>query len=513
MSESMNYGYKTTPQQSCDGRELDFSRGRGLGGSSACNFGVYTVGAQDDYEKWASLVDDENFSWQQMQRRFKDLETFDGAINLPAHQKYAQPKAQNHGTKGGLRIGYAKEWDADIPLVLDQLEAAGMPRNLDHNSGNPLGLSLMINSSSNGRRCTAADLLIGASDNLVVITDSPVQRLVLQGKKAVGIETNGKKYFATKEVVLAAGSLDTPRILMHSGIGRAEELQKFNIPLVQDLPAVGQGLRDHFFAPLIVSRNPATNDRDSFFGSEKAMEDALKQWEKDGTGPWARYACQVACGWFKSEAVLSSPEFKALPSAVQEFHRKKTVPQYELISGFPAHYFFPDLFKDFSYMAILVFVMNQETKGEVRLNSSDPDVPLLFDPKALSHPFDRRVCIESYREVLNATRNPAFAKDTTGTLLAPKSDSDEDIFQHWKETTSSTWHMTGTVKMGRKGEVDAAVDKHFRVFEIDNLRVADMSVVPVITNNHTQATAYVTGATCADVLIREYGLETPLSKL
>lgn len=300
---------------------------------------------------------------------------------------------------------------------------------------------------------------------------------------------------------------------MHSGIGRAEELQKFNIPVVQNLPAVGQGLKDHFFAPLFLARKPETNDRNAFFGSPKAMEEGLKQWLVDGTGPWARYACQVSCGWFKSSTITSSSEFKALPQKVQEFHLKKTIPQYEIISGFPAHHIFPDLFKDYSYLAILVFMMNQQSKGEVRLNSSDPNEPLLFDPKALSHPFDRRACIDAYRELLHVTRHPAFAKDTAGTLLAPKSDSDEDIFQFWKENVSSTWHMTGTAKMGREGESDAAVDKRFRVFGIDHLRVADMSVVPVLTNNHTQATAYVTGATCADVLIREYDLERLQVKL
>lgn len=192
MNETLNYGYKTTPQESCDGRELDFSRGRGLGGSSAVNFSVYAVGAEDDYEQWASLVDDKNFGWQQMQSRFKSLETFDGSINVPANKKYACPRQQDHGSQGGLTIGYAKEWDADVPLILDQLEEAGLPRNLDHNSGNPLGMSLMINSAGKGRRCTAADLLISAPDNLVILTDSPVQRLVLEGKKAVGIETNGR---------------------------------------------------------------------------------------------------------------------------------------------------------------------------------------------------------------------------------------------------------------------------------------------------------------------------------
>lgn len=237
------------------------------------------------------------------------------------------------------------------------------------------------------------------------------------------------------------------------------------------------------------------------------MTAAQKQWEEDSTGPWTKYGCQVGGGWFKSDRITSSAEFKALPESVREFMNRETVPHWELITGLPAHFLLPDLFQDYSYTCLSVFLMNEQSTGEVRLQSSNPDVPLLFNPRLLDHPFDRRACIEIYRHLLEVARHPAFAKDTTATILGPKSDSDEDILQFWKENLFSTWHMTGTVKMGRPGSADAAVDSHFRVFGTEHLRVADMSVVPVLTNNHTQATAYVTGATCAEVVIKEYGLE------
>ncbi|MBZ6429868.1 MAG: GMC family oxidoreductase [Acinetobacter pittii] len=150
--------------------------------------------------------------------------------------------------------------------------------------------------------------------------------------------------------------------------------------------------------------------------------------------------------------------------------------------------------------------MNEQSRGEVRLQSSDPEVPLLFNPRFLEDPFDRRACIEIYRHLLEVSSQECFAKDTIATLIGPASDSDEDILEFWKNFLSSSWHMTGTVKMGKIDASDAAVDSHFRVRGMENLRVADMSVVPVLTNNHTQATAYVTGVTCADVLIKEHGL-------
>lgn len=191
--EQMNWGYKTIPQEHCNGRELDYSRGKGLGGSSAINFGIYAVGARDDYDEWASVVDDTAFAWQNIQTRFKNLETFNGTIDVAENNKYACPAAGDHGTKGVLGIGYAKVWEQDLPLVLDAFEQAGLPRNNDHNSGNPIGMALCINSAREGLRTTATDLLDAASANLVIITESPAQRVIMEGKKAVGIESNGKQ--------------------------------------------------------------------------------------------------------------------------------------------------------------------------------------------------------------------------------------------------------------------------------------------------------------------------------
>lgn len=294
---------------------------------------------------------------------------------------------------------------------------------------------------------------------------------------------------------------------MHSGIGPANELTKFNIPIIQNLPAIGQGLRDHFFVPLILHRNPETNDRNTFFQDPTAMTAAMKQWEADGTGPWSRYGCQLGIGWFKSEAITSSPEFQSLPSKVQDFLTRETIPHYELITHFPVHFIYPQLFQDYSYICLVVFLMNEQSTGAVTLQSSNPTDPLLFNPNFLSHPFDRQACISIYRHLLTLTNHESFAKDTLSTIMGPASSSDEDILSFWRENLSSSWHMTGTVKMGRDGDRDAAVDSSFRVFGIQGLRVADMSVVPVLTNNHTQATAYVTGATCGDVLVKEYGLD------
>ncbi|KAM0296179.1 hypothetical protein HYE67_008122 [Fusarium culmorum] len=507
MNKDMNWGYKTTPQEFADSRELDYSRGKGLGGSSAINFGVYSVGARDDYEEWARIVGDDAYSWDKIQKRYKSLENFHGALPEGIDKKYAAPKSEDHGSQGKLHVGYASEWEKDLPPVLDLFEDAGFPLNPDHNSGNPLGMSVLINSSHKGRRSTANDLLEPRPENLTVLTDSSVQRVVLEGNKAVGVEVNGKKYLASKEVILSAGALNTPSILMHSGIGPKDQLDQFNIPVVKDVPRVGQGLRDHMFTPLVYTRKEGDTARKPFYGDKKAMDDALEQWRRDGTGPWTKFACELGIGWFKLDKLVKSEEFKALPAQEQEYLMKETVPHYEILTHFPIHWFIPQFPDDnLNYSCILVFYYNAQSQGQVTLQSADPNVPLKFDPKFLASPFDRRVAIESLRDAFRLVKHENYVKNNVDTMVGPKGDSDEELLAHWRATISSSWHMCGTTKMGKKNDPNAVVDSDFKVIGFEGLRVADMGVVPVLANCHIQSVAYVTGMTAAEKIIAEHGL-------
>lgn len=295
---------------------------------------------------------------------------------------------------------------------------------------------------------------------------------------------------------------------MHSGIGPAAQLEQHNIPVVLDVPAVGQGLRDHCFVPIVNTRSETSTARKAFYGDKAAMDAALKQWQEDGTGPWAKFACELGIGWFKlADQLVSSAEFKALPPDEQKYLLQETVPHYEIITHFPVHWFIPDFPSEaLNYSCLLIFLFNAQTRGEVTLQSSDPDAPLSFNPKFLAHPFDRRLAIEALRDSFRIIKHESYTKDNVTEMAMPKSDSDEDLLEYWRQNISSSWHMTGTVKMGKRGDVDAVVDPDFKVTGVENLRVADMGVVPVLVNAHVQAVAYVTGATCAEKLIREYDL-------
>ncbi|KAI0872552.1 hypothetical protein GGS24DRAFT_518476 [Hypoxylon argillaceum] len=508
MNQELNWGYKTSPQAECGGRVLDYSRGKGLGGSSAINFGVFSRGARDDYEEWARIVNDDTFGWDAMLQRFRDLESFDPMLPARIDAKYSTPKASDHGSSGPLRVGYADEWENDFAPMLDIFEQSGWPLNPDHNAGNPIGMAPVINTAHHGMRSTADDLLRPQPDNLTIVTGAIAHRLILQGdKKVIGVQTDKTRYMASKEVVLSAGSLNTPSILMHSGIGPAKQLEAFKIPVIRDVEAVGQGLRDHMFVPLVYTRTETSTSRASFYGSTQAMEDAIEQWRKDGRGDWSKYSSELGLGYKKLEGLESTPEFNSLPQAEQNLLLKETIPHFEIITHFPIHYFVPDFPPEaLNYSCFLVFYNNAQGRGEVTLQSADPAVPLKFNPKFLSTAFDRLVAVRALREAMQITKHPTFAKDIVANMSVPQSESDEDILLYWQQYISSSWHMTGTAKMGVPGDVDAVVDKDFKLMGFEGLRIADMSVVPVLANCHVQAVAYVTGITCAERLVRDYQL-------
>ncbi|KAK0388840.1 hypothetical protein NLU13_5083 [Sarocladium strictum] len=508
-NEHMNWGYKTTPQKECLDREMDYSRGLGLGGSSAINFGVYTLGARDEYNEWARLVDDESYSWTSMQQRFKSLEAFDPSLPPGATDRYAAPDPSNHGNAGSLKVGYAPEWERDLEPMLDVISEAGFPANPDHNSGNPIGMSVLINSAQQGLRSTAKDLITPRPDNLTVRTRARVQKLALEGKRVVGVVCEDSTYYASREVILSAGSLDSPRILMHSGIGDSEELAKFDIPTTANLAGVGKGLRDHAFCSVVHTRRPGSTDRPGFYGNTRAMEEAKRQWEVDRKGPWSKFGCEMGIGWFKLDNLSSTPEFQASPQPTQDLLLQETVPHYELLTHFPVHWLIPNFPEPHpDYSCLLVFLSQAESRGRVSLQSPDPNVPLLFDPRFLESPLDRRIAIESLREVLlRLVKSDGYSREVVTQLAGPASESDDDLLRYWRQTAASSWHMTGTLRMGRPEDGDAVVDRSFRVMGgITGLRVADMSVAPVLSSAHTQATAYVTGLTCAEKLVEEYGL-------
>lgn len=504
----LNYGYKTTPQPHLNNREIDYSRGKGLGGSSAINFAVYDIGPSEDFEEIARIADDPSWGWSFAQPRLKSLENFHSQAPAP-YEKYIQAKPEDHGSAGKLQIGFPKIWEQTLGETLKALEESGCKMNPDINSGDPMGFGPSPSSAYNGLRTTSADLLTNAPVNLTVVTDQVARRVIFgdNGTDAIGIETGLTSFYATKEIVLSCGSLDTPKLLLLSGIGPAEELEKLDIPVVLDAKHIGKGLSDHIHIDMLWKRAEHTNDKWKYYRSPEAIAAARKQWEKDQTGPLSQYETNFSIGFSKSNRIYQSAEFEALPDHVRKHLRAATVPLYETIVNPTDIRDMMDPTQSEASMPVYIFLLNGQSRGEVKLRSKDPIDPPVCSPNLFTHPFDRRVAIEATRETIQLMQSPAFSKDTTGIIKMPKSDSDEAILDFWQEQATSTWHMAGTVKMGRAGEGDCCVDKDLRLLGTTSLRVADMSISPIQPNNHTQTTAYYIGATIGDKLVAEYQLD------
>ncbi|KAH5044172.1 hypothetical protein HBI65_212070 [Parastagonospora nodorum] len=479
----MNWFYKTTPQTQLAGQEIDYSRGKGLGGSTAINFCGWTVGSREDYDEWANVVGNERFAWKNVKRVLKRISNLDPRIPDERLKNVVKANVEDHSTKGNVTLTYGEEWMSDIGDVFTAAEQVGHRINQDVNDGDPIGMGMGSVCIANGVRATSTSAYLSQPPpNLKVLVDAPVARVLFDQKRAIGVETiDGRRLLARKEVLLSGGALSTPQILKLSGIGPADELKKHNITLVHELPRVGENLQDHCFSTVGIVL------------------------EKDTTlSPSPESQSPTPMGWFKLPSVEVSPEFRQLPQRVKQHMIKPTVPAMEVATHSPPSFLAYTPSPSENYFGAICLTMNPQSKGTVTLQSSNPTTPPLINPNFLTHPFDRRVLVDGLREVMRLQRAPIFASRTLKTL-GPADDSDEAIWSHIKNNVMSSWHMSCTCAMGKE-EGDAVVNSEFRVFGTEGLRVVDLSVCPFVMNAHTQSVAYVVGEIGAEVLAEEWGL-------
>lgn len=313
--------------------------------------------------------------------------------------------------------------------------------------------------------------------------------------------------YAAKEVVLCAGAIDSPRLLLVNGIGPKSELESVNVTVKKDLPGVGKRLQDHVLAFMSVEVDGAINDRWAFESDENLMNEAAALWEKDKTGAFALQQSCLWGGFLKHPELSSFPEYTALPPATQQFLAKDDVPTFEFINNCLAWPPGVQVEKGNSYMTCVAFLMNPQSEGSVTLRSADPKEKPIINLNFLTHPYDVRIMREAVRSVwAKITQNKVLEASIKRTLCGPASLSDADVDAFVRDNANTVWHANGSVVMGKEGENGVCVDKNYKVLGVKGLRVADLSVCPVTTNNHTQPTAYLVGYKAAQRLIEEYGL-------
>jgi choline dehydrogenase len=472
-----SWGYETVPQPGFNGRRGFQPRGKALGGSSVLNAMIYARGHRADYDAWAELG---NPGWG-----YDDVLPFFKRSEANAIHR----DSPFHGVDGPLHVTNLRSPSPINDAFLDACQSQGIPFNPDFNGAEHHGCYHVQVTQKDGERHSAAAAFIHPNldrPNLDVRTAAHITRVRFEDRRAAGVEyLRGGRHRAVRarrEVVMSAGAFGTPQILMASGLGPGAHLQELGIPVVADVPGMGQNLQDHISA-LLIYRSP---DRADTVGISVAgitrMLRAMREWRRHRTGPIT--GCVAESGVYyrtSPEVEVSDMEMELLVGIADDHGRKQ-----HLGHGYSAH----------------LLLARPRSVGEVRLASPDTQVAPLIDPRYFSHPYDMETLVKGTQialDIMAASPLDAYRGDM---LIPYDRDDPQQIEDTLREHADTEYHVCGTAKMGPDGDPSAVVDPALRVRGIAGLRIADASVMPQVTSNNIHAPVLMIGEKCADLIKR-----------
>ncbi len=448
------------PEPGLGGRRLYLPRGKVLGGSGSINAMIYLRGNRADYDGWAA-GGATGWSYDEVLPYFKRSED-----NERGEDGF-------HGVGGPLSVSDSRSMAPLIETMLEASERAGLDYNPDFNGARQDGVGRFQSTQRNGRRhSTAAAFLHPASarPNLQVITDAMALRIIFEGSRAVGVEVarDGKieEIRARREVILAAGSYQSPVLLMLSGIGPAEDLERFGMAVRESLP-VGRDLQDHCMCQL----NYET-DEPAMFGI--FTPDNFELFEREGRGPLTS-GYPEAAAFFRTQPGLDAPDMQFHYSASMFYDEGLTAPH-------GSGYCFGPV------------VIKPTSRGRVMLRTPMADSKPLVLSNFLTTEEDRRCMLAGMRKALEIAEQEPLVKVMRAPYSVPAGDSDEEIMAFVRRASQSVYHPTSTCAIG------SVVDPELRVYGFDGLRVADASVMPTITRGNTNAATIMIGEKAADII-------------
>lgn len=453
-----DWDYFTVPQAAAHDRRLHLPRGKVLGGSHSLNAMIWVRCAPADYDHWASLGN-EGWAWADVLPIYRDIERWSGGAS------------ELRGGEGPLDVTDDYPLDPIQASIIDAAVEEGLAHNPDYNGESLEGVSQEQVTMRGGRRLnTYLAYLAPVRDRVDVRVGCHVHHLLLdetsEGPRAVGVVyerrgANGEAELVelrADEVVLAAGAIDSPRVLLRSGIGPADELAELGIEPLVDLPGVGRNLHDHLLSPVIFTTGRPVGP------------------------PHEGVSVTQSHLFWKSDPALEVPD-------TQPIHF--SVPMYQEGMEGPAD--------GFSLMAGIV---SPKSRGSIRLSGPDPHDPLLIDLAALEHDDDVRSLVASVRQCRSIGRRPALAEAWDATELYPGADVADDELEEYVRATAITYHhQVGTCAMGTGP--DAVVDARLRVHGVAGLRVADASIMPRVTTGNTNAPSVLIGEQAARFILAE----------
>jgi choline dehydrogenase len=428
--------------------------GKVAGGGSAVNGAMFIRGVPEDYDTWAATGND-LWSFEHCLRYFRKLET---DLDFPA--------SDYHGAGGPIAARRPK-WNELLPdqqAFYNACRAAGFPDCPDHNLPDAAGVGAMAFNNPDAVRCSTAIGYLNPARhrlNLTIRANCSARRIIFDGERAVGleVESGGERFSVAGDVIiLSAGAAISPQLLMLSGMGPRDHLASLGIPLVHDLPGVGQNLRDHPFSYVTLRTR--------------------KEYPLNPRGPWI----QVALRYTAQESKFRNDIQMMMTSVTHQFSTDGQVVPFGISIG-PALYFSTNC-------------------GELRLQSADPNVQPLIEYRYFADEFDRRRMREALRLAVKLSEHQDFRRIVEERIEPTDADlaSDEALDRFIIRSAGTCQHISGTCKMGGKGDPMAVVDQFGRVHGVSNLRVVDASIMPHCPRANTNVTTMMIGERIADLI-------------
>lgn len=451
LESERDWGFKAEANPAINNRQIPLSMGKVLGGGSSINVMIWSRGHKNDWDHFAAEAGDSRWSYQNVLNIYRRIEDWQG-----------EPDPARRGKGGLVFVQKAPNPNPISPAMLEACSGVGIPT-FDDQNGVMMegggGAAIPNVRFRHGERLNVFDTYVRPvldQPNLTVLTHAMIRRLTTRGKRVTGVElVHGDKpmtIFASREVILSTGAINTPKILMHSGIGEADQLRRFGIPVVADLPGVGKNFQDHVLLAGCV-------------------------WEYAEAIPPRNNGAEATFFW-KSDSKLDTPDLQPMqtqiPNATPETSKRYDLP--------PAGW------------TLSPAVVRPKSRGEIRITGVDPATPVQIFANTLAHADDMKAmlcCVELCREIGNSGPMAKFNKRE----VMPGPTKGNDLRDFVRDAAATYWHESCTAKMGR--DAMSVVDGQLRVYGVEGLRVADASIMPRITTGNTMAPCIIIGEQAA----------------
>ncbi|KAG6853037.1 hypothetical protein C0991_007330 [Blastosporella zonata] len=468
------WNYTTVNLTGLGGRSIAYPRGHILGGSSNTNWLVYTRGSSEDFDRYATVTGDQGWSWNKMLPYYKKSEKW----NTPTdnHNITGQFNPSVHGFNGLAGVSLPNFPTPIDPMVINATQQLGgeFTFNQDYNSGKPLGVGWAQSTTLKGQRSSSSSAYLAPSflrrPNLTVLVNTQVSRLLKTSGGStptfLGVEFRGsngalKRLTAKKEIILSAGSVGTPHILLNSGIGSSSALTAAGVTPIVDLPDVGANLSDH---PVI--GNPwLVSGTDTFETLRRDPDAALAEWMTSKTGPYSDTILDHIGFARVPKALVPSPDIAAGPNS----------PHFEIIvsNGVP-----PFLPPQGNFLVLTTIVVSPSSRGSIKLRSNNPfDAPLI-DPGLLSTDFDKLAMREAIKSTMKFASAPVWSNYIVSAASGLTStETDDQLNAYIAANAGTLFHPVGTASMSKQGAANGVVDPDLKLKKVHGVRVVDASVL------------------------------------